>query len=201
MRAILIDADGVVIKFEHNFAECYSEQFNVPIDSFFEFFEKDYQPCALGRADIREAIKKYIPRWKWDGSVDELIDFWYSCQGQLDQGVLNVISAVRSARIPCYLATDQDRLRANHLTDGLGLRHHFDGFFFSCDLGFTKADSSFFRRTVDLLGCLPGDLLLWDDSLRNVEAARGAGLNAELYVNSGHLQEKMNALFSLPDAT
>jgi putative hydrolase of the HAD superfamily len=193
MKSVLIDADGVVICFKKNFAECYSERFNVPIEEILKFFETDYHSCAVGKADIREVIKEYIPRWKWVGSVEGLLDFWYSCQSEVNQSVLESVAKARAHNVPVYLAADQDRVRAKHLLDQVGLRSRFDGFFFSCDVGFTKADARFFQRATTILGCSPGDLLFLDDSRRNVETALGVGLVAELYVNNERLQETISA--------
>jgi putative hydrolase of the HAD superfamily len=41
-----------------------------------------------------------------------------------------------------------------------------------------KPDPAFFHRAADHIGAEPGEILLIDDSAKNVEAARSAGMSA-----------------------
>jgi putative hydrolase of the HAD superfamily len=49
---------------------------------------------------------------------------------------------------------------------------------YSADLGVSKPDPVFFRRIAERVQRAPDDLLLIDDSLANVEAARTVGWSA-----------------------
>jgi putative hydrolase of the HAD superfamily len=54
----------------------------------------------------------------------------------------------------------------------------FDSHFVSHLTGKIKPDSDAFEHVVDSLGCLPGQVLFFDDNSLNVEAAQRFGMHA-----------------------
>ncbi|KID29250.1 haloacid dehalogenase superfamily protein, subfamily IA, variant 3 with third motif having DD or ED [Prauserella sp. Am3] len=58
---------------------------------------------------------------------------------------------------------------------------HFQHLVFSGDVGMAKPDADIYRLLVERLGCAPSDCLFFDDRQANVDAARAAGLRAELW--------------------
>ncbi|MCP2253478.1 putative hydrolase of the HAD superfamily [Prauserella aidingensis] len=58
---------------------------------------------------------------------------------------------------------------------------HFEHLIFSGDVGMAKPDAEIYRLLVQRLGCSAGDCLFFDDRTANVDAARAAGLHAELW--------------------
>ncbi|MBR4297568.1 MAG: HAD family phosphatase [Bacteroidaceae bacterium] len=63
---------------------------------------------------------------------------------------------------------------------GLQVGDFFDKIFLSCELGVEKPDPEIFEKVVEGIGCPPGDILFFDDSEVNCEAARKCGLQAVL---------------------
>jgi putative hydrolase of the HAD superfamily len=61
----------------------------------------------------------------------------------------------------------------------LGYDDLFDVSCYSCEPGVTKPGREFFRRALDQIGAHASEVLFIDDAMRNVEAAREAGLYAE----------------------
>ncbi len=63
---------------------------------------------------------------------------------------------------------------------GLQVGDFFEKIFLSCELGVEKPDPEIFEKVVEGIGCPPGDILFFDDSEVNCEAARKCGLQAVL---------------------
>jgi len=61
---------------------------------------------------------------------------------------------------------------------GLRLEDFFDGVFLSYELGLAKPDPRIFESVSRGIGCAPGEILFFDDSEDNCEAARRCGLRA-----------------------
>ncbi len=64
--------------------------------------------------------------------------------------------------------------KGKHLSD------FFDGVFLSCELGVEKPDAEIFQRVAEGIGCQPEEIIFFDDSEVNCEAARQSGLMARI---------------------
>lgn len=63
---------------------------------------------------------------------------------------------------------------------GRTVEDFFEKVFLSCDLGMEKPSPAIFRAVVEGIGCAPGEILFFDDSEENCEAARRCGLEARI---------------------
>jgi putative hydrolase of the HAD superfamily len=182
IKAILFDADGVVIAGRHKyFSDRLSEEHSIPVEKIMPFFKNEFGLCSVGQADLKEVLPIYLEEWKWKGSIDEFLHYWFAGENELDIQVLNEVDSQREAGIACYLATDQEKYRAAYLMNALDLGDHFDGAFFSCDLGFKKSQSEFFQSIINKLKVNPEEILYWDDDQKNVDVASSLGIQGKFY--------------------
>jgi putative hydrolase of the HAD superfamily len=157
MAKLIFDLDGVIITYEKNFAEAYAAEFGVDVANIYYFFANDYHDCAIGRSALRDKIEKYVSLWGWRGDAESLIRYWFDSQSTVDTRLLDLIAAARRSGHECYVASDQDATRSAYVRRLVDLDRAFDGSFFSCDVGATKADGAFFECVLRQLGCVPGD--------------------------------------------
>lgn len=61
------------------------------------------------------------------------------------------------------------------------LLDRFDALVYSCHIGVAKPDPRAYEICAERLGVKPGDVLFFDDTERNVRAAREAGMRAEVF--------------------
>lgn len=183
MSALLFDLDGVIITFEKNFAETYSEEFGVPLGEIYQFFSNDYFDCAIGRRDLPDALEKYRAEWKWPGDVNSLIDYWFKCQSNIDRRMISLIQAASRAGHRCFLASDQDVTRCAYIRRILDVDSLFNQCFFSCEVEATKTQSLFFEKVIGAVDSDPANIFYWDDNIQNVKTAESVGLNALLFTS------------------
>jgi putative hydrolase of the HAD superfamily len=180
-KAILFDADGVVIMPHPYFSKRLQDEFGIPLEKVLPFFLNEFKACAIGKADLKIEIAKYLPEWSWSKPLDELLDIWFLGESTVSEEILDMVDQSRSKEIKCYLVSDNEKYRADYITNEMGLKKHFDGMFFSCNLGCTKSDPRFFEKTMAELKLQPGDIMYWDDDLKNVEIAKAEGIDARFY--------------------
>jgi putative hydrolase of the HAD superfamily len=60
---------------------------------------------------------------------------------------------------------------------------HFDALVYSCRIGVAKPDPRAYEICAERLGVAPADVLFFDDTERNVHAARAAGMRAEIFTS------------------
>ena len=184
IKAILFDADGVVIKRHKYFSERLAEEFSVAREKTMPFFRGVFVQCVLGRADLKEEVAKYLYDWKWKRTVDELLEYWFSGEREVDTKLLKYIDEIRTSGIHCYLVTDQEKYRAEYILNAMGLGEHFDGAFFSCGLGYRKSDREFFEEVLKKISNVePGEVLYFDDDEKNIAVAGAVEISAKLYMS------------------
>lgn len=192
IKAILFDGDGMLINKPLLFSQHLSRDYNVPIEIINEFFKTDFQPCLIGRADLKEVIKPHLKLWNWPGTVEELLNYWFASENYIDPEIIKSIVDFKAAGLKCYLHSNQEAYRADYMTEVMGLDKIMDDIFSSAHLGVKKPEQTFWRVVTDILSPLnKNEILVWDDDPENVKSAKQFGLNAELYTNYQAFTETM----------
>jgi len=93
---------------------------------------------------------------------------------EADPVAAEVVGAVAS-RYRCAVLSNFDA-RLRRILDDLGLLHHFEKLFLSCELGVSKPDPGIFHAASRNLGVAPGSILhVGDDPENDWRGARDAG--------------------------
>lgn len=182
-KVILFDADGVTINHSTLFSDELEKDYGITKETTNEFFSGIFQDCMVGKADLKEELAKVVGPWGWGRSVDDLVAYWFSRGDEFDQRVLDLAARLRAEGIHCFMATNQERYRGEHLR--AKLKDVFEDVFVSADLGHKKNESEYFAAVFDRVRALAGNdmesVLLIDDDERNVAVARAFGFETVLY--------------------
>lgn len=182
IKYALFDLDGVVIVARTQyFSEQFAAEQGIDSDAVQEFFRNEFQKCLFKGADLKEEIAPYLPKWNWKGSVDELLEHWFSTERTTDAAVLEVVQRLRESGVKCYIATRQEKYRKQYLEEVVGLKNHFDGTFCTCDIGCDKSDPVFFEFVLKELNASPEEVLYFDDAQKNIDTALELGIPAYFY--------------------
>ncbi len=182
MKVLLLDADGVVVKTRHKyFSGKFSEEYSVPLEEVTPFFKQEYKKAATGKAEIKDLLAPYLKKWNWSKGTNEFLKYWFEGEKDIDVEVLNKVRHLRNKGMKVYLASDNEKRRAEYLMKEIGLSKEFDGAFFSFNLGVTKSDPKFFEKVIDKLKADPSEIYYFDDDQKNVDVAKSVGIIAEIY--------------------
>lgn len=180
IRALLLDADGVVIH-PYRFARYLAQEHGITREMTAPFFRGVFEECLAGRADLRQVLPPFLLAWRWPGTLDEFVQTWLDVENAPDEAVIEIVRSIRASGILCGLATSQEHYRAAYMARQMRFAEIFDRLFFSSDLGYVKPDRAYFEAITAALKQPPSGILFWDDDRANVEAARQAGWQAEVY--------------------
>jgi putative hydrolase of the HAD superfamily len=136
-------------------------------------------PCLLGTGEFETALSDVLARWNSPCAVADALEIWTRIEA--DREALAVVAQLRSARVRCYLTTNQHELRARQMSEVLGYAAYFDREFYSCRLGHAKPSAEFFGLVLDAISLPASRVLFIDDHLANVAAARAIGMQATLF--------------------
>lgn len=182
IKTVLFDVDGVVIvKRGKYFSERLVSDFGISPEDGKDFTQNTLFPAMKGKTDLREEFPVYLKKWNIDKSVDKMFDYWWSAESKVNEEVLKIVDQLREKGIKCYLASDQEKNRGVYILNGMGLGKHFDGSFFSYELGVQKHDKEFFEKSLESLKSDPDEVLYWDDDQKNVDVAKSLGITSRFY--------------------
>jgi putative hydrolase of the HAD superfamily len=116
-------------------------------------------------------------------------------QSRPNEPVLDLLRVLAAAKI-YRLATinNESRELNRYRIDAFGLDAIFQAFFSSCYLGVRKPDRRIYAIALDVLHAEPAASVFVDDRPENVDAARGAGLQAIHFTDPVRLAHELRAL-------
>ena len=183
VRTLMIDVDGVVIRHPQGLRWDHTIQADLGVDPVKlqrAFFAVHWPDVVNGRADLHARLALVLPDLAPHLTPDVLTAYWFTKDAHLNQGFLDQLDGL-DGQYALHLATVQEHLRADHLWNRLGLRERFADIHYAADYGCGKPDPAFFEAVARRTRHAPHELLLIDDSPRNVEAALACGWRAGLW--------------------
>jgi putative hydrolase of the HAD superfamily len=196
-KALLIDFDGVLRHYDRQVGESIEARYGLPEGAFLEAGLEwaRYIPAVTGawsRSQWLDAIAEAT------GAPPEAVREWDAYRGYIDHEVIAFVREVRAAGRPVALATNA----TSDLRDDLSrfdIEHEFDAVVSSAELGHHKPSPEFFVAACAAVGTPPELVLFVDDTDRNVQGARVAGLSAMRYTRLADLHYVRAALGISPD--
>lgn len=193
---LMMDVDGVLVSGRptdgrHLFAELEADLGLSPDRLRETFFTPFWEAIVTGREGLTERLAPVLATIAPKVSAERLIAYWFENDSRVDQNVLSAMKRYRERGVPVFLATNQEHLRADYLMRRVGLGAHVDGIIYSAALGHRKPDAQFFDRAAAIAGAAPEEIVLVDDTLVNVEAARRSGWSAVHWTGERPLDEEL----------
>jgi putative hydrolase of the HAD superfamily len=195
-KAILLDFDGVISPGRF-FSDIYAEKYGVDARSMDPFFDNMAVTAVVGRGDLKDQLTSVLKDWKWEGNVDELIDYWLKVDSDVDPRFIPLVEKLKEKGYKVYLATDQEQRRSDFIWNERKLNEWLDGKFVSCEIGHSKKEGEFFTYIVNQLGLKPDEILFFDDSEKKVNVAKSSGIHGHLFSDFDSFNSKLQELISL----
>ena len=144
VHTVLFDVDGVLVH-PWRLRALLARDYAITPAMTASFFEGPFLECVEGRADLVEVLPPFLTSWGWAGSASEFVEAWLSVENAPDEAVLSVVADIRHRGVPCFVASTQERRRAQYLAIEMRFNQPFDGLFFSTDVGAAKPKEEFFK--------------------------------------------------------
>ena len=181
IKAICFDADGVVVNPQMQFSKYLQREHGISPEMTRGFFAGVFNDCLVGKVNLKAVLTTFLEDWGWRGTADEFISTWLQLDHVIDVRLIGAIQRLRQHEIVCCLATNQEHYRAEYMKTEMGFQDFFDHLFFSCEVGWQKPDPAYFQYLEKMLNLDKKSILFWDDSPKNIAAARECGWQAEIY--------------------
>lgn len=192
-QAMFWDADGVVLKSSRLFSEQLEIDYGIKSEMLQPFFLGVFRDCSVGKADLKVELAKVIADWGWKGTVEELMDYWFTKGTQIDQEVLEYVKTIRDSGVRCFMTTDQEKYRGEYVQNLLGNHKPFEKVFYSGQIGSVKKDPAYYEYVYSTLNqasrapfsqlIARENILVIDDGEKNIETAKSLGFATYFYTN------------------
>lgn len=188
IKAIIFDVDGVTFT-THDTDDTYLWTRTIKKDLGLEekvhiqkIFSSEWHKVLKGQRDALEYLDEVFQGPLFQElkiTPKQYIDYWLAHDNCINRDVLDL---VKSINVPCYLGTNQERRRTNHILKLVG--EYFRGCFTSYAIGHMKPELEFFEHIEKSLNLEPTELLLIDDTVCHVQGAKARGWQTYLYQNN-----------------
>ncbi len=175
---LLFDADGVLQEIPGGWEAAVSPYVGDRWEEFLQRAWADEVPSLSGEGDFMPVLAEVLAEYGVTTPVEDFhTDVWLRIE--VAEESLALVRSLKRAGYGVHLATNQAAGRAAYMRAELGYDDLFDVSCYSHELGLSKPDPAFFREAARRIGADPEIIVFVDDSPRNVEGAREAGLRAE----------------------
>ena len=193
IKLALFDIDGI-LNVAPRFSTRFTQEFGVSMDTLLEFFEGSFQKCLIGKADLREELEEVKDKWNFEGSVDELLNYWFKGEVNEIKEVREFIMGIKQTGVTTAAGTNQEKLRIEYLTKTLKLNEVFEEIYSSARIGIKKPDTKFFEFISEDLSVPYDQIIFWDDKQSNVDSAKSLGIHAYLFEGIDKMKEQFESL-------
>jgi putative hydrolase of the HAD superfamily len=133
-----------------------------------------------------------------DAAIPQLVRMETELWTVYDERVIGYVATLRSQGWATGMLSNLPPAMGAELRATPGLLDNFDHLTFSFELGVAKPQRKIYEHAYHGLGVEPADALFLDDRPDNVEGARQASLNAEIYSDWERFVEETIPRYGLP---
>jgi len=175
----------------------------LPVDEFLRALWKDRLPYDAGVSprDYWRGVAAHASTEFDDVLIERLVRHEVGFWNTFDDRVLAWMEQLRDAGYTIGILSNLPNPVANGLRETPGFMERFDHVTFSCELHLFKPQPAIYQHSFKGLNVAPEETLFIDDRQENVDGARAAGMNAELFTLWEEFSADVPAKYELPQPT
>ncbi|MEM6385044.1 MAG: HAD-IA family hydrolase [Pseudomonadota bacterium] len=145
-----------------------------------------------GKEDLRDVVGEWLARQATRVTAEDLLAYWFEKDALPDDEVITYLD-----HLPCRhaIGTNNERRRAAFIETNMGFGARVAHVFASGRMGVAKPDAGYFHHILRWADIPAAQVLLIDDHLPNVEAARALGWQS-LHFTDGSRDAVLRQLYS-----
>jgi len=200
-KIFLFDIDHVLLHPQSYGATYTLDQAGLDSSWTAEFFPTYYEQCQRGEKDLIEELTPYLQKCGWKESTEAFLQQWFTYENHPNKALLDYIQTLREKGYICAINSDQEPYRKKFILEDMNFGNVFDGFYFSCDIGYLKEEAERMRIVYDDIVKHYGpvekhEIFYVDDQQKNIDIAKEFGIDAVLYESTQktieEIEERIN---------
>lgn len=178
MKLVAWDFDGVLNRGYQGgyflWQETFEADLGVSAEVFtaFMFDGPRFAQVLTGQRDVLDLLQDWITTHSIPHEASAVLEYWLTKDANPDAEVMDWLAR---CPVPGVIATNNETHRADYIWNRMGFGRHMQRMFASGRMGVKKPDPAFFAQIEAWSGLPPADILLIDDSEKNIAAAAACG--------------------------
>ena len=186
MPAAIFDLNGVFIE-SRPLSERFLEDYGIPIDQFLPVLSSIMEAARRpGADDIYTYWEPHLARWKLDLTREQFLRYWFEAE-QEDPQMVTLVQDLRRNGWQLFTLSNNFRERTRYYEQRFAFLQSLTTYY-SWRTGNVKPDPQCFVQIIDENGLDPKECHYFDDSEKNVAAARAQGIQAHKYESSDQVR-------------
>lgn len=144
---------------------------------------------GAGRERVRDLYGRLVGDFAMTADYGHFLQAWNSHFSAIP--AVDRLIARLAADYPLALLSNTNAEHWRYLLARYPVLHHFDAKLASHELGLLKPNVAIYRRAAAVLGLPPSQCFFTDDVQANVDGARAAGMDAELFRDAATLRRRL----------
>lgn len=181
IKAVIFDLNGVFFKSEL-LSVRFKQKYGISEDVFLPALNKIMEKVRLPGAPRAFSFwEPYFDKWGLNLSEKDFFVFWFSGE-KLIPSLVSIVDELKDKGLKVFILSNNFKERTEHYRRQFpDFFKRFDGSNFSWETGFVKPDKGAYFNLLEENSLRPEECIYFDDSDKNIEAARSLGINAEKY--------------------
>ena len=183
VRAVVWDFDGVLNRSgrpqpdgTYRWQRIVAEELGINALSMARaVFGRDKRALFTGQEDVLDRLADWARAEGTDANPEDILELWFEHDHTPDPDLGRIVETLAQGGLVQVILTNNEARRARWIAQDAGWADRVDAIFASGETGVMKPDAEAFARVEAALDMAPHELLLIDDSPRNVEAAEKRG--------------------------
>lgn len=148
-------------------------------------FGRDKAALFTGQDDVLDRLAGWAAAAGVDLDPEEVLEIWFTADHNPDPELERILDLLAEAGVVQVILTNNEARRARWIAQDAGWGERVDALFASGETGLMKPAPEAFAAVEKALAMAPQELLLIDDTPRNVEAAEQRGWRGWDYTPGG----------------
>ena len=166
----------------------WSDSFETDIGQSHEVFEefifgRNLKAIMTGKEDLRDHVGAWAQEVGYSDGPDALLAYWFAKDALIDPNSLRLMDKLSAKGVRQVITTNNEARRAAYIEKEMGFGRRVEHMFASGRMGVAKPDQKYFEIVSDTLDVCPNEIILIDDSVKNVEVATGLGWQGLHFTN------------------
>lgn len=197
IKAIIFDFGGVILKHKSTLVEdTIAEIFSIPVSDALKLWLSEKELMLTGRLSSEQFLENLRVQLNSDKSPGEILKEWkeiYAREAkEVDQDLLNFAEKLKQ-KYPVYLFTDTIDIHDEY-NSKRGIYEKFTRVFKSTEEGLTKLNDDAYINLLNKINTPANECLLIDDLERNIQRAKGLGMQGIVYRNKKELEKELRKI-------
>jgi HAD superfamily hydrolase (TIGR01509 family) len=181
IKAIILDLNGIFLQSEH-LSDRMEDKYGIKREEFVKSLKEVMEIARKpGNVDTFHLWEPHLRRLGVTVTKDEFFQFWFSGE-HLVLELVDFVRRLREKGIRVYILSNNFIERTSYyLRHSSEIFNSVDSAYFSWETGYVKPDPQAYKHVLDSNNLKPEECIYFDDSDRNVEVAKGLGIDAQKY--------------------